>query len=122
LIGKVGTALISCPCGIKSAIMGKDIKGNHLEFMKDANQNMKDFIIETFSQAGTKVGESAFTGNMVHGNAHIGTVTPTPILIPEDIKEMTHILVTVDMPKKVEEEQAWRVITRRAVRGIAVCN
>jgi len=35
---------------------------------------------------------------------------------------MAHILMTVDMTKKVEEEQAWRIITRRSIRRITIGN
>jgi hypothetical protein len=35
---------------------------------------------------------------------------------------MAHILVTVDIAKKVEEKQAWRVITGRAIGGITICD
>jgi hypothetical protein len=53
---------------------------------------------------------------MFHGDTDIGAISPTSILVPEDLKEMAHILMTVDMTKKVEKEQAWRIITRRSIR------
>jgi len=88
--------------------------------MENANQDMEDFIVEGFAYTDTKIGEGTFTRDMVHGDPGIGTVSPAPVLIPEDIKEMMHILVTVDMTEKVEEKQAWRVITGRAKRGITI--
>ena len=45
-----------------------------------------------------------------------------PVLIPEYIKEVAHILMGIDIAKEVEKEQSWRVITGRTVRGIAVCD
>ena len=49
----------------------------------------------------TKIGESAFTRDMFHGDTGIGAISSTSVLIPEDIKEMSHILVTVNIAKKV---------------------
>ena len=49
LIAEVSTPFVASPCGIKGSIMGEDFKGNHLELVKDINQNMEDFIIEFFT-------------------------------------------------------------------------
>ena len=102
--------------------MGKDLKGDHLKFMKDANQNMKDFIVKPFPQADTKVRKRAFRRDIIHGDARIGTVTPTSVFVMKDIKEVAHILMSVDISKEIQEKQAWRVITGRAEWGIAMCN
>jgi hypothetical protein len=58
----------------------------------------------------------------VHGDASVGTISSTSILIPEDFEELTHILIAVDISKEIQEKQAGWVITRRAVRGISVCD
>jgi hypothetical protein len=84
--------------------------------LKDADQSVENFIIEGFADTDTKIGESGFTRDMFHADTGIGAISPPSILVPEDLKEMAHILMTVDMTKKVEEEQAWRVITRRSIR------
>ena len=96
--------------------MGKDLKSDHFKLLKDADQSVEDFIIEGFAYTDTKIGESGFTRDMFHGDTGIGAISLTSILVPEDLKEMAHILMTVDMTKKVEEEQAWRIITRRSIR------
>jgi hypothetical protein len=109
--------------------MCQDIKGDHFKLLKDADQSVENFIIEGIGYTDTKIGESGFTRDMFHADTGlrpvglrayapegIGAISPTSILVPEDLKEMAHILMTVDMTKKVEEEQAWRVITRRSIR------
>jgi hypothetical protein len=35
---------------------------------------------------------------------------------------MFHILVTINIAKKVEEKEAWRIITGRAKGGITICD
>ena len=57
----------------------------------------------------------------MHGDASVGTISSTAF-IPEDFEELTHILIAVDVSKEIQEKQAWGVITRRAVRGISVCD
>ena len=42
-------------------------------------------------------------------------ISSTPVLIPEYIKEVAHILMGIDIAKEVEKEQSWRVITGRTV-------
>jgi len=95
--------------------MGKDLKSDHFKLLKDADQGVENFIIEGFAYTDTKIGESGFTGDIFHGNTGIGAISPASILVPKDSKEMAHILMTVDMTKKVEEEQAWWIITRRSI-------
>jgi hypothetical protein len=56
-----------------------------------------------------------------HRQASVGTISSTAF-IPEDFEELTHILIAVDVSKEIQEKQAWGVITRRAVRGISVCD
>ncbi len=90
--------------------------------MKDANQNMKDFIVKPFPQADTKVRKRTFRRDIIHGDARIGTVSSPSVFVMEDIKEVVHILITIDISKEIQEKQAWRVITGRAEWGIAVCN
>ena len=84
--------------------MSKDLKSDQFELVKDADQDVEDFVVEGFTQSCSKIGESAFTGDIFHGDTGIGAISPTSILVPEDLKEMAHILMTVDMTKKVEEE------------------
>jgi hypothetical protein len=96
--------------------MGKDLKSDHFKFLKDADQSVENFIIEGFAYTDTEIGESGFTRDMFYGDTGIGAIGPTSILVPQDLKEMAHILMTVDMTKKVEEKQARWIITRRSIR------
>jgi predicted GNAT superfamily acetyltransferase len=59
---------------------------------------------------------------MFHGDTRVGTISSTSILSPKDFKEMTHILMAVDITKKVEEKQAWGIIAGRAIGGITLGN
>ena len=45
-----------------------------------------------------------------------------PVLIPKQLKEFSHVLMPIDIAKQVEQEDAWGIITRRAIRGIAFGN
>ena len=83
---------------------------------------MKNFVVEGFAYTDTEIRESGFTRDMFHGDTGIGAIGSTSILVPEDFKEMAHILMTVDMTKKVEEEQARRIVTRRSKRRITIGN
>ena len=116
MIAEIGAALVSGPSRIESAVMGKDLKSDHFKLLKDADQSVENFIIEGFAYTDTKIGESGFTRDTFHGDTGIGAISPTSILVPKDLKKMAHILMTVDMTKKVEEKQAWRIITRRSIR------
>ena len=66
LIAEIGTPLISCPGRIERSIMCQDFKGNHLKLVKDIYKDMKYFIIEVFPEVEAKVGESTFTGDVIH--------------------------------------------------------
>ena len=122
MIAEISTAFISGPCRIERAVMGKDLKSDHFKLLKDADQNVEDLVIEGLAYPDTKIRESGFTRDMFHGDSGIGAISPTSILVPKDFKEMTHVLMTVDMTKKVKEEQAWWIITRRSIGRITIGN
>jgi hypothetical protein len=90
--------------------------------MKDVHKDMEDLIVKGLTQSCPKNGESTFTWDILHGNTSVGSISPTSIFVSEDTKEMAHILMTVDMTKKVEEEQARRIVTRRSKRRITIGN
>ena len=46
------------------------------------------------------------------------SIKSAPVFVPNQFKEFAHILVTIDVSEQVQQEQAWRVMTRGAVRGI----
>jgi hypothetical protein len=37
-----------------------------------------------------------------------------------NVKELTHILIAIDVSKQIQKKQACRIITGRAIRGIAM--
>jgi len=95
--------------------MGQDLKGDHLKVMKDTYKNMEDFIIEAFADADTEMREGALRRDMLRGDASVTTVSSASVFIMENLKELTHVLMTINIPKEVQEKQTWRIITRRAV-------
>jgi hypothetical protein len=100
--------------------MGQNFKGNHFKLMKDMDEDMKDFVIEFFTQSSSENGESAFTRDVVFRDTGICSITSAPVLIPKQLKEFSHVLMPIDIAKQVDQENTWRVITRRAIRGITV--
>jgi hypothetical protein len=104
LIGKVGTALISCPGGIEGAVMSKNLEGDHLQLVKDTDQDMKDFIVERLTESCPKNRESPITRDMLHGDSGVSAISPSSVFITQNGKEMPHILMGVDITKKVEKE------------------
>ena len=69
LIAEIGAALIPSPGRIKRAVMSQDFKGDHLQLMKDIDQDVKDFIIAGCAQSLSKMGKSCLTRDVVWGNA-----------------------------------------------------
>jgi len=120
LIAEIGTSFVSSPCGIEGSIVGEDLKGNHLEVMEDSYKNMEDFIIQGFADANTEMREGALRRDMLHGDASIGTVRSASVFIMEHLKELTHILMAVHIPKQIQEKQTRGIITGRAERGITI--
>ena len=84
--------------------MGQDVKGDHLQLMKNVNQSVEDFVVEGLTESFPKNRKSAFTRDMFQRDAGISAISPSSILITQNAEEMAHILMAVDMTKKVEEE------------------
>jgi hypothetical protein len=83
--------------------------------MEDTYKDMEDFIIEAFADADTEMREGALRRDMLHADASVSTVSPASVFIMEDFKELTHILMTINISKEVQEKKSWGIITRRAV-------
>lgn len=83
--------------------------------MEDTYKNMEDFIIEAFADADTEMREGALRRDMVHGDARVSMVSPASVFIMENLKELTHVLMAVNIPKELQEKKSWGIITRRAV-------
>ena len=95
--------------------MGQDLKGNHLKLMEDTYKNMEDLIIQAFADANTEMREGALRRDMLHGDASVGAVSSASVFIMENFKELTHVLMTINIPKEVQEKQSWRIITGRTI-------
>jgi len=50
----------------------------------------------------------------------MSTVSPSPIFVTKQLKEFSHVLMSIDIAKQVEQEDTWGIIARRAIRGITV--
>ena len=72
--------------------------------MKNVDKNMENLIVKGFTKSCPEIRESTFTRDMLHGDTSVGSISPTAIFVPENVKEMAHILMTVDVTKKVEKE------------------
>jgi len=83
--------------------------------MEDTYKNMEDFIIEAFADADTEMREGALRRDMVHGDARVSMVSPASVFIMENLKELTHVLMAVNIPKELQEKKSWGIIARRAV-------
>jgi len=58
---------------------------------------------------------------MIHADSGVCPVSSSSVLIMDNLKELAHILIAVDIAKEIEEKQTWGIITRGAIRGITVC-
>ena len=76
-------------------------------------------MVEIFAQSCSKNGEGGFTGNIAQ-DAGMGTISPPPIIVTKQLKEFSHILMSIDISKQVKQEDTWRIVASRAVRGIAI--
>jgi len=108
---KPGTALISGPRGIKRAVMCEDVEADHLQAMKDADQHVKDFVVEPVADAGAEMRKGSLTGDVVT-NAGIGPVRMSPA-ISNDRQERAHVGIAFDVAEQVQQEKTGRVVTRR---------
>jgi hypothetical protein len=69
LIAEIGTAFISSPGRIKSAVMGQHFKSDHFQLMKGIDQDVKDFIIVGGAYPASKIGKSCLTRDAFGSNA-----------------------------------------------------
>ena len=81
LLTEIGTALVASPGREEGSIVGEDFEGDHLQFLEDADQDMKDFIIEGFPDTFTEIRQGPFAGDPIESDTGIGSVGPTPVII-----------------------------------------
>lgn len=90
--------------------------------MKDLDQNMEDFIVESFTDPYTEMGEGALTRDPIHTDTRVGSISSAPVLIPERFQEVAHILEAVNIPEQIQQKQTHRVIARRPEDRITICH
>ena len=47
-------------------------------------------------------------------------IRSSPVVIAQHFTKATHIRIAIYVPKQVQQKQAWRIVTRRRYRGVAV--
>lgn len=57
---------------------------------------------------------------MIHRDSGIGSVSPASILVIHNLKELTHMLIPIDVSKEIQEEETWWVIARGVIGRVAV--
>ena len=100
--------------------MSQDFEGDHLQFMKDMDQDMEDFIVESLSQTGAEIRKGGFTRHVLHGKTCIGTISPALVFITKLLPKPGYIGEAIDIPEQVNQEEAWRIVAGRSKFGVAV--
>lgn len=109
-IAKIRASLVSRPSGIESAIVSQDLEGDHLQLMKNTDQDMEDFIIESLSQTSAEIRKGCFTRQMRHGKTGVGAVSSAFELITEMFAKLGDSGISFKMPEQVNKEKAWRIV------------
>jgi hypothetical protein len=120
LIAKIGASFISRPAGIEGSVVREDFEGDHLQFMKNTNEDMKDFIVEGFSEPLSEVGKGSLTRQTRHGKAGIGTISPAFVLVPEMFAKLGDSGISIEISEQVNQEETWRIVAGRSKLRIAV--
>jgi len=117
---KIGTALVTSPGREEGSIVGEDFEGDHLQFLEDADQDMKDFIIEGFPDTFTEIRKGRFTRDPIQRDTGVGSVGPTAVIIAQNRQDLVGIETTVQKTEQVDEEDTGGIVARGTKRGIAV--
>jgi hypothetical protein len=107
---KIGATFISCPGWEEGSVVGEDFEGNHLQFFKDADQDMKYFVIEGFTDTFTEIRKGSFTGDSIERDTGIGSIGPTPVLIAQNRQDLVGIKTTVQITEKIDQEDAGGIV------------
>ncbi len=89
--------------------MSQDFEGDHLQLMKNINENVEDFIVEGFPEALSEVGKGCLTRKLAHGEAGIGAVSPAFVFITEMFAKLGDSGISFKVPEQVNKEKAWRI-------------
>ena len=117
---EVSTAFVSSPGWEEGSVMGEDFEGNHLQFFEDADQDMKDFVIERLPNTFTEIRQGSFTGDPIERDTGIGSIGPAPVIIAQNRQDLVGIETSVQETEKIDQEDTGRVVARGTERGVAV--
>ncbi len=94
--------------------MSQDFERDHFKLMEDVNQDMKNMVVEVLAQPSPEIGKCTFTRDGL-GKSGVLAISPPPIFISKEFKELAHILKAINIAEQIGQEQAWRIITRRSL-------
>jgi hypothetical protein len=114
---EVGTSPVAGVGWKQGAVRGDDLVGEKSEELDDPDQDMKDAVVEIFSQPGLEVGKGGQAGDVTVMDARIEPVMPSPVRILEQVAEGLEITEFIEVTEEFEQEEADRIIghTHQAV-------
>jgi hypothetical protein len=120
ILTEISAAFVASPGGEEGSVMGEDFEGNHLQVFKDADQDVKDFVIEGLADTLTEIRKGGFAGNHIERDTGVGSVGPTPVIIVQNRQDLVGIEASVQITKEIDEEDTGGIVARRTERGIAM--
>jgi hypothetical protein len=111
LLTKVGAALVMRIGREKSAISGEDGKGKEAEEANDLDQGLRDFNIETFSQAIFEMSEIGLTGNMRTRDTGIEAIMFSLFFIPDSREEGFEVRELLQITKQLQKKETDWIIS-----------
>jgi hypothetical protein len=81
--------------------------------MENVDQDMKDVVIKAFPQPCPEIGKCSFTRDLFLGESGVLAISPSPVFISKEFKELAHILIPINIAEQIDEKQtrwivAWR--------------
>jgi hypothetical protein len=120
LVAEVSAAFVPGPGVEESAVVGEDFVGNHAELFEDADQDMKDLLVEILAKARSEIGEGCLAGEILHGEAGISSVGPSLVFVADQGENLGAVQVALKESKQIDQEETWRIVAGRAHMGVAV--
>jgi hypothetical protein len=111
LLTEVSAALVMRIGREKSAISGEDSKGKEAEEANDLDQGLRDFNIETFSQAIFEMSEIGLTGNMGTRDTGIEAIMFSLFFIPDSREEGFQVRELLQITKQLQKKETDWIIS-----------
>ena len=84
--------------------------------MKDPYQNMKNLIIQSFTNTASKIRKSTLRGYIIHRNTGIYSISPALIFILKASNKLIHMLMTINIPKQIQKKNTDRIISLKLLQ------